>query len=117
MFMKIFWAINLLALSLLSNANGAPWCRGKISHTYQTSGGDVYILGDWASNHTQICRITSVWKGVPIDVCKSWASIAVAAKLSQADVTVFYEAGNITDCKQIPTYGNAPAPGYLMLGR
>jgi len=92
---------------------GQNWCSGKITHTYLYEDGTLFINGDWRNQHTAICNINKDRQGISPDVCKSWLSIAMAAKLSEAKVIVYYK--DVPSCSDIPQYGGAPNPGYLML--
>lgn len=97
----------------LSTHAGQQWCSGKITHTYLAEDGTLVIRGDWRNQHTAICNVNTDRKGVSPEVCKSWLSIALAAKLSKADVVVYYS--DVPSCSEVPQYSAAPKPGYLML--
>ena len=104
-----------LSLALLASAcySAQQWCTGVIRHTYINKQGNLYIFGDWRNEHTQICNLNSLWQGVEPEVCKGWLSIALAAKLSGAKVTVQYN--DVASCSEVPRYETAPSPSYIMV--
>jgi hypothetical protein len=103
----------LSTMSILSHAGSAHWCTGTIEHTYLDKTGGLFIAATFLQNHTKICDLNGMWKDVDAEICKGWMSQVLAAKLSKTTVTMFYP--DITACNEIPTYGNAPSPSYVML--
>ena len=98
-----------------AQASAFHFCEGKIETVWTEAGGNVYIVGSWRNNHTQICNLTSSWKGVQSDVCKAWLSAAQLAYADKSDVTVRYNDGDIKSCSTIPIYEASPVPNYIML--
>jgi hypothetical protein len=94
---------------------GQFWCTGTIDYTYLTKDGLLYINGSWRQQHTILCNINIEREGVTIETCKGWLSIAMAARLSQVPVVVHY--ADVPSCEQIPKYGAAPVPSYLMMSK
>ncbi len=111
---KLFLVLVMLFFSVTVNA-AQQWCTGTISHTYLTSTGELVIRGTWRNQHTMVCSLESEWKGVSTETCKGWLSLAVAAKISEANVIVYYS--DVPSCTEIAAYGSAPNPGYIMLDR
>lgn len=97
----------------VSAAAGSNWCEGVTNNTYLSHNGVLYINGSWRNQHTAICSIKGDRLGVTPEVCKGWLSAAIAAKLSQNTVVVHYE--DVPSCAEVPQYGAAPRPTYLML--
>ncbi|TQV76451.1 hypothetical protein FLL45_00345 [Aliikangiella marina] len=89
------------------------YCSGKIQQVWVDSSGGVLIRSTWRNDHTQICDIDSEWKGVTAEVCKTWFSLIQTISVSGEDAKVYY--ADAPTCDALPTYRNAPAPGYVML--
>ncbi len=114
--MKKLSLLLLTTLAILfSNPSfaGAQWCKGTISHTYLAKDGTLYILGSWRKDHTAVCSVSQTRDGVSVDVCKSWLSMIITGKTTKMPMIVYY--GNVPSCTEIPRYGDAPGPGYIML--
>lgn len=111
---KTILSIFLSALSFSAIAD-KQWCKGTITNVYLTSNGELVIRGDWRHQHTTLCGLESEWKGVSTEACKGWLSLSMAAKVSNANVIVYYE--DVNSCADIPAYGAAPSPGYVMLDK
>lgn len=115
MYKKILAVIILITLS--GNAFPAQNCRGTIDYLYVHRNGDVVLFGSWAADYTNICNMNTEWKSVSAGTCKGWLSIALTAKASKLDVRLRYTEANAPACNAIPSYTNAPSPGYIMLDR
>ena len=111
--MKLF-ALFLLMLAS-AQASAFHFCEGKVKTVWTEGGGNVYIVGSWRNDHTQICNLTSTWNGVRPEVCKAWLSTAQLAYSEKSDVTVRYTDSDIKSCSTIPVYEAAPVPNYIML--
>lgn len=59
------------------------WCTGKITRLYVTNGGVLVIRGNWRNEYTTICSLEGEWKGVKVDTCKGWLSVATTAQISK----------------------------------
>lgn len=103
----------LLSLTSLNAIAKDVWCNGAIINVWVQSDGSAFIHGDWRGAHTMICSVNASWKGVSSEVCKTWLGIAQQAHATQKPVIVRYS--NVSSCKSIPHYGNAPSPEYIML--
>ena len=96
----------------VKSASSSKWCKGTIKDVWVQNNGLAYIHGDWRGNHTTICSVTSTWKGVKPETCAAWLGIAQQAHATQTGVVIRYK--NISSCKTMPIFGNAPAPDYMM---
>lgn len=104
----------IVGFLVYSAANAGPqWCKGLIEHSYLHQDGNLYIYGDWRSEHTRVCNINNDSTGVSVETCKGWLSMVLAAKLSQTKVVVHYS--DVHSCASIPQYELAPSPAYIMV--
>lgn len=102
----------LLAFSV--NIKAEPnWFAGKITRLYASNGGVLVIRGSWRNEYATICSLEGEWKGVKVDTCKGWLSVATTAQISKSNVIVFY--ADVASCETIPAYDTAPSPSYVML--
>lgn len=108
---SIALASGLVCLANPALANVA--CVGTVNSTHVMSSGGVFVYGSWRSSYIQICNISTTWKGVPPEVCATWIAKADSA-VSFGKIVTLYYSGTI-DCSSYPTYGNAPAPVYVMI--
>jgi len=109
-------AVLLLGFASLQQAHAAAAsCYGTLSGAYTTANGAVIINDSWRSAWTQICNLNSDWNGVPAQTCWAWFSQANQAVAQSKPVRVYYSTATNVICDQIPTYGTAPAPYYVML--
>ncbi|CZF86984.1 hypothetical protein GMA8713_05025 [Grimontia marina] len=110
--------VKLITVSLLlfsSQAfSNAVWCYGNVERVYVEHSGGLIIFSTWRNEYTQLCSVNSVWKGITQEVCKSWLSMAMTAKVSQVPVITHYASSS---CESMPTYSNALAPIYFMLNK
>lgn len=94
-------------------ASAAAFCDGTVIASWTDSDGNVSVLGSWRNDHTQICNLKVVWKGITPDVCASWMAKADAAVAESRNFRVYYSSES--NCSTLATYGSAPAPAYVML--
>lgn len=113
--MKYLAFVLMFILSSFSYASSYHFCNGKIKTVWIEGNGNVYIVGTWRNGHTKICNVVSEWKYVNPESCKTWVATAQLAYASKADITIRYHRASAQSCSTIPTYGDAPAPNYLML--
>lgn len=88
-------------------------CAGTLTNVYLNDQGDVIILASYAPSYTQICNIKTDWKGISKDICWGWFSQANNAVVESRQFRVSYATSGA--CNTLPTYGNSPAPYYVML--
>ena len=111
----IFLAVGILTIG----ANSVPalaspqYCAGTLIASWTRKTGDVLIESSWRQNHTQICNIKYEWKGVPVDTCIAWVAKLDAAITMNKRVIIYYTEA--PTCDVLPTYGDNPAPYYVML--
>lgn len=90
------------------------WCTGTISRVYVDSGARVFVKASYHPSYTQICDLDTTWKGVNPDTCKAWFAMVQGAYHAQTSVIIFYSGLSEASCDEIPTYGGAHGPGYVM---
>lgn len=105
----------LFFLSMSTPSFAIHFCKGNIQDVWVDFAGSLFIKGSWVNKHTKICNVTSGWEAISPEVCKTWLSLSMTAQVSQPDVTVRYKDDKISNCQNIPTYGNSPSPDYVML--
>lgn len=105
--------VSMLFLFAASVAAEPQWCSGTLTNIYVSEGGEVTIRGTWRNEHTVICNLNQPRSNISVEVCKSWLSMALAAKMAKAEVTVYYS--DVQSCGSIPAYTSSPSPGYFML--
>ena len=93
--------------------SAGQWCVGTIDNTYIGHDGSVFITGSWRGEHTQVCNLTTAWKSVATDTCKTWVSYIQVAFASRSKVTMHYN--DVASCGEIPSYSTSPKPSYIML--
>lgn len=103
------------ALSMSNPSLAFHFCKGNIQDVWVDFSGSLFVKGSWMTNHTKICSISSDWEAITPEVCKAWLSLSTTAQVSNADVLVRYKDDKISNCQNIPTYGNSPSPDYVML--
>ncbi|TDF34973.1 hypothetical protein EYS14_21575 [Alteromonadaceae bacterium M269] len=108
--MKKFLTLMLFLAAF--NSVAAVNCRGKISNVYVGVDGQVVLFTSWRNAYHTVCSVNGEWKGVSVDVCKSWLSIAQTAQVSKTDTIMRYQ---LNACNEVGIYNAAPAPSYLML--
>ncbi|WP_137938154.1 hypothetical protein [Chitinivorax sp. B] len=113
-------AAALATLYLSAPATAEPiFCTGKITQQYMNESGEFFIRPDWRNDWIQICNLNTEWRGISPQVCASFFAAAKTAVISKVRTTVAYwdrpGAPAPTACNIIPTYQQAPTPGYLML--
>ncbi len=93
------------------------YCSGFVTNVLTYSSGEVMIDGPWRSDWTSICNVNQEWKGVPPQTCYLWFSNISSSITENKSVNVYYPALEQAECATMPTYGNSPAPGYIMLAK
>lgn len=104
----------LSALVLVcAGANAAQWCTGQVQSVLVDGSGNVSVLATFRGDWLSVCSIEAPWKGVSSNTCKSWLGLLSALRISRDNVLIYYSGSDA--CNVIPSYGNAPAPGYVSL--
>jgi len=101
----------LLSASVTQQAFAAYECNAKITNVLVYSDGSLNILHTGRGDYTVVCNLNAEWKGVSVTTCVTWFALLEAAKRRNGTVN-FYYAGD-GSCATLPTYGSAPAPGYI----
>ncbi len=57
--------------------------------------------------------MNATWKNVTPAVCATWITYLRSAVARKSNMVIFYPED--VKCATLPTYVNAPAPGYIML--
>ncbi|WP_137940296.1 hypothetical protein [Chitinivorax sp. B] len=108
-----------LLLSMMQSAEAAPiWCVGKFQKLYISESGELFVLPDWRQDWVQLCNMNADSKGITPTVCGTMFAAAKTAVSTKAVTTIAYwdrESPAPAACNVVPTYQNAPAPGYIML--
>lgn len=94
-------------------AQAAQWCNTNVSNLIVYGDGNVVVAASVRGDYLQVCNINQEWKGVTPPTCASWLGL-IRSGVSRAASMIFYYNED-TACTAIPTYGSAPAPGYVML--
>jgi hypothetical protein len=93
------------------------WCTGTVTYLLQRDNGGVEIYSSWRNQYSQICSLTSTWKGITPQACFGWfATLGNSVALGKA-VTIYYVSITQAECATMPTYDAAPAPQYVQLNR
>lgn len=101
------------ATALSSPAYAAAYCDSYVDQFFTTQAGDVLVLPAFRNDWVQICNVQSAWNGVSPATCTSWLSTLISGMISRKQFTFYYASASV--CSTIPTYGSAPAPGYVLL--
>ena len=91
------------------------YCYGKAERVYISRGSSVVAFMSFRRDYLQVCQLDNSWKGVSTETCKSWYAMLQSAYLAKSEMIVQYSDPTATSCDTIPTYGSAPALGYLMV--
>ncbi|MGH7867468.1 MAG: hypothetical protein ACREP9_07500 [Candidatus Dormibacteraceae bacterium] len=109
---------SLIVIVLLLGAPAAlanQWCSGTLFSVYMDSTGSVIIKGSWRNDHTEICNDQGTFGGIDGVTCLAWFGLAVRAQAAQSTVTVYYPNYAGYTCANLPTYGSALVPNYVMI--
>jgi hypothetical protein len=98
---------------LFSAESRATHCYGTIDALYVDAASNVFIQPSFRNNWVQICNSLSAWNGIDPGTCKIWIGLATTLRATRDQAVVWY-ASDSEACNAIPTYGSAPAPGYIM---
>ena len=105
-----------LCVALLTASTGVRaelYCEGKVQRVLIYGNGDLMILTDHRGDWTTICNVETARAGVSTNTCKSWQASLNIALTADKMVTIYYSDAALKSCGTLPTYGAAPAPGYV----
>ena len=105
--------MTMLLLSHQANAVNL-WCTGFVKRIFVDNNSKVFVLGDWNSNYAMICDLDTTWNGIMPESCKAWFAMLQGAYHAKSKTTVQYWNVSSATCSDIPHYGAAPAPAYVM---
>lgn len=112
--MKILIGVLAIGLSFSASA-GNIYCEGNIVNLYVSSAGDVIFQADYRADYTEVCNLHGSWQGIDTETCYAWYSQLIAAQTHAKGVLLNYSTTATYTCANLPTYGNSPAPGYVMV--
>ena len=106
--------VTLLLSIAFSNLAFGYACEGKVDNLQVAANGVVQIMsvalyGDSAGR--SICNVSSTWKGVTTESCKTWISMILVSQSTDTNISIVYDDG--LSCSTQPTWGNANAPFLL----
>lgn len=88
-------------------------CTGSISQIQTSASGEVRILPAWRGDWVTLCNVTTVWKGIPVEVCKRWHAHVLTAQIAQTSSRVYYATTTAATCGAMGNYANADAPEFV----
>lgn len=96
-----------------AGANAGPlWCQGTVSDLFTYAEGSVLVLPSFRGDYVRVCNINVEIGGVSPVNCLAWFAVLKSAVQRQSQVIFHYV--DAPACNGLPTYGNAPIPGYVM---
>jgi hypothetical protein len=106
-------AVIVATLAIVCPAWAAPqWCAGTVSNLYVVSDATVLMIGSWRGDFTRVCNLDQPLNGISALTCASWTALLSKAVSRGSTVTVYY--ADAPACNLLPSYYNAPVPGYVM---
>ena len=104
-------AVTIFVLSTAAEA--ATECDGTVSQVIHDTPGGITIVPSFKGGYIQVCNTITVWKGVPVDVCKSWLAMLLTAQVSKSSIRIYYT--DTFTCNTMATFGDAPSPWFISL--
>lgn len=103
-----------LLLSIAPASQATIWCNGRVTGVLVDSTGNVMAYTTFRNDWLQVCSVSGPWKGITVDLCKTWVGQLTALRVSQEPATFYYgDYPDGTSCLAVPNYTGAPAPGYI----
>lgn len=96
--MKIFLLITLSLLTLAANANHN--CTGEVTAVDINAAGNVYVKIDGIGEGNLLCSITQSRGGYEPESCKGVLSLALAAKMAQKKLRLYFHNDTNTSCNK-----------------
>ena len=84
-------AILLLTLSFGASAN-TIYCSGTVNSVYIGNDGAVVFSASYRSHYTQVCSVHGSWHSISTEICVTWYSALLAAKVHSKQVLLQYRA-------------------------
>jgi hypothetical protein len=111
---SLLLVLTVMVAGLVSGpAQANQWCGTKVTNLLINDAGLVYVYLTLRADYVAICSINTTWKNISPTTCASWISLVRSAVARKSDMIFFYNEA--TPCTEIPSYSNAPTPGYIML--
>lgn len=101
----------VVAASLPMQSFAAYECNVNLQYVLVYGNGAVNVLHSGRGDYTVVCNLNESYKGVSPTTCAMWTGLLLGAKKRNAKVTFYY--GGEGSCSTLPTYGEAPVPGYI----
>jgi hypothetical protein len=94
-------------------AAATQWCNGLISNMLIQFDGILMVIPEFRQDWIALCSVTAQYGSISPDTCRSWqSSITTAIAMKLTTTILFVDA---PACNVVPTYGNAPAVGYVRI--
>ena len=110
---RVMAVMTMLVLSHQASAANL-WCTGTVKRMFVDNYSKIFVLGDWNSNYAMICDLDTTWNGITPELCKAWFVMLQGAYHTKSNTTIQYANTSIATCLDIPHYGAAPAPTYVL---
>lgn len=97
-----------------ASASATIFCSSNVKDVFVRDDGSVTF---WMTDYfkfIQVCNLNTPWKGVSVNTCFSWFSSLSNAVTHAKVVSLPYDG--VASCAALPSYGDAPAPLYVMYG-
>ena len=94
---------------------GSQWCVGTVDLVWVDKYGTVFTRPSWRGDHIRICNLKGDDGVTDTVTCSTWYSLLSQALRDNKPTTINYT--DIPSCAEIPVYGNAPVPYYVMLNK
>ena len=108
-------AATLIATMLFTSNSvyAEDYCYTKVVNLFSEASGYTYARLAVRDNYVMVCNMNATWKNVTPTLCATWITYLRSAVARKANMIIFYSED--VKCATLPTYVNAPAPGYIML--
>jgi hypothetical protein len=99
----------------VSSQTTSLWCGGTLSNIWVDPVGNAYVFASWRGDYVRVCNVNESLGTVTPTICLTWVSLLKSAVQRKATTTIYYTGSLPATCAQMPIYGNAPVPYYVML--
>ncbi|BAL27420.1 hypothetical protein [Azoarcus sp. KH32C] len=101
----------LFALLMATPAGAAVLtCNGTINQVRLVTDGSLQVLPSWRGDWVNLCNINTIWKSIPLEVCKRLHASALTAQATQGTTSTYYASATATSCGTMATGTTADAP-------
>lgn len=113
--MLVVVLLGMLVMPLMARAQSYDiWCSGTIAKVLAENDGSVLFQSSWRGDWLEACSLKGTWNNIGPLTCSVWYSLLVTAYSGQKQTTMEYSSP-YSACADIPTYGNAAPPAYVMV--